>query len=82
MELLSLRLIAFADDVCVGEDSDMLVLTVDNCTSILENDLQAIVSISPNPSNGRFSLLVENAEREKLSWELRDANGNSAEFRA
>lgn len=74
---VELTLNVFADDVCVGEDSDMLVLTVDNCTNILENDLQAVVSISPNPSNGRFSLLVENAEREKLSWELHDANGKT-----
>lgn len=72
---VELTLAVFADDVCVGEDSDMLVLTVDNCTSIQENALQDAVTISPNPSDGRFSFVVENPGREKLSWELHDASG-------
>lgn len=72
---VELTLDVFADDICVGEASDMLVLTVDECTSLNENDLQSAVTISPNPSNGRFSFVVENSSREKLSWELRDASG-------
>ena len=72
---VELTLSVFAEDVCVGQDSDKLVLTVDNCTGIQENDLQSAITISPNPSNGQFSLVVENPGREKLSWELHDASG-------
>ncbi|MCK9451032.1 MAG: T9SS type A sorting domain-containing protein [Bacteroidales bacterium] len=72
---VELTLSVFAEDVCVGQDSDKLVLTVDNCTGIQEIDLQSAVTISPNPSNGQFSFVVENPGREKLSWELHDASG-------
>ncbi|MBZ0243375.1 MAG: T9SS type A sorting domain-containing protein, partial [Bacteroidales bacterium] len=72
---VELTLSVFAQDVCVGEDSDMLVLTVDNCTGIQEVDLQSAVTISPNPSDGHFNLEIENQGGEKLSWELHDSNG-------
>lgn len=72
---VELTLEVFASEVCVGSDSDKLVLTVDNCTSIREKSLKNAVTVSPNPSDGHFNLEVENSGREKLSWELRDSNG-------
>ncbi|MDA3943975.1 MAG: T9SS type A sorting domain-containing protein [Bacteroidetes bacterium] len=72
---VELTLAVFAEDVCTGEDSDIMVLTIDNCTSLDENSLGAAIKVSPNPSNGQFKLDVDNKNAEMLSWELLNSNG-------
>ncbi len=66
---------AYATEVCTGQDSDVMNLTVDVCNAIDENTDLKVVSINPNPGNGLITLSVLNKNREKIKWELSNING-------
>lgn len=73
---VELRLKAYANTICNDDDSDVLILTVDDCTSTEElAALAATVSVTPNPSNGRFTVKVDNEPKSTISWQLIDASG-------
>ncbi len=75
---LELTLYAFASEVCTGQASDKLVLTVDECTSVAEseNALEQVF-IVPNPSNGMFTLKMPSEGFNKLNWQLINADGKT-----
>jgi hypothetical protein len=72
---VTLTLNVAATEVCTGTASDAVLLTVDDCTSIDENEKQAQVKILPNPSNGIFMIEMYSSSQSKLSWSLLDAQG-------
>jgi len=72
---VELTLEVYASEVCEGEDSDMLVLTVDNCTALDEQWQSEQIAISPNPASTTFKLEVNSAVRSSIGWELIDAQG-------
>lgn len=72
---VELTLQVFASEVCEGEDSDVLVLTVDNCTGVDEQLVDDRVMISPNPTTGIFTLEVNIDARSNIQWELIDTQG-------
>jgi hypothetical protein len=72
---VELTLEVFADEVCEGDDSDMLTLVVDNCTSINEQQKTSRISVTPNPSDGYFVLSVNSGIESEISWELIDNLG-------
>ena len=67
---VELTLEALASEVCEGDDSDVLTLVVDNCTSIDEQQKTSRISVIPNPSDGYFTLSVSNETVSEISWEL------------
>jgi len=72
---VELTLQVFASEVCEGEDSDVLVLTVDNCTGVDEQLVDDRIMISPNPTTGIFTLEVNIDARSNIQWELIDTQG-------
>jgi hypothetical protein len=72
---VELTLQVFASEVCEGEDSDVLLLTVDNCTGINEQLADDRIIISPNPTTGIFTLEVNIDGRSDIQWELFDGQG-------
>ncbi len=72
---VELTLQVFASEVCEGEDSDVLVLTVDNCTGVDEQLAHDRIMISPNPTTGIFTLEVNGDARSNIQWKLIDTQG-------
>ncbi len=73
---VELTLNAYATDVCVGEAFDKVLVTVDVCNAIDENEaVKNMVQISPNPNQGKFELKISNKQKEKLSWKISTMQG-------
>ncbi len=63
---VDLQLFARSVAPCIGEDSDEMTLTIDECTDINENVNQAIIlELFPNPSSGIINVSVS-AENNKV----------------
>lgn len=73
---VELTLEAYANTVCTDDDTDQLVLMIDDCTSTEElAALASMVSVNPNPTTGRFTLKVDNERKAVINWQLLDASG-------
>lgn len=57
------------------QDSDTLVVTVDPCIGIAENGGGYLVSVRPNPSEGKFNLVISGGEISRLSVDILDIQG-------
>lgn len=74
---VTLTLTVVASEVCTGEASDALVLTVDDCTFLDEQKNQSHLRIAPNPSNGRFVLEMNAEGQNRINWQLKDVAGKT-----
>lgn len=52
---VNLTLIAIGLTGCIGEDADIMTVTIDECTGINEDDNNFSLGIRPNPNTGIFS---------------------------
>ncbi|RLD75910.1 MAG: hypothetical protein DRJ15_16280, partial [Bacteroidetes bacterium] len=52
---VDLTLIAIGLTGCIGEDEDIMTVTIDECTGINEDDNNFSLGIRPNPNTGIFS---------------------------
>ncbi len=74
----SVNLILTADPLapCLTAISDQKHIVFDACTGITENTTQKFgLTISPNPSNGTFTINVAGANKEKISLSITDVSG-------
>jgi hypothetical protein len=71
-----LTLTANASEVCTGQDTDNMTLTIDVCNALDENQTASgIVRVSPNPNHGVFTILINNKKKENVSWEISSSLG-------
>ncbi|OPL13466.1 MAG: hypothetical protein AVO34_06255 [Firmicutes bacterium ML8_F2] len=75
---VQLTLTAIGTEGCVGEDSDDITVTIDECTGIDKQEALAIqLLIRPNPNTGIFSYDITIAETTGLTIELLNLQGQA-----
>lgn len=80
--LVQLTLTASASEVCTGQATGLMALTIDVCNAMDEKNTSVnMVQVTPNPNNGQFSLVIENKKKEKVSWEINTLNGETIQKR-
>jgi hypothetical protein len=75
---VAITLTANATETCTGQDIDNMMLTIDVCNALDENvTASKVVQVSPNPNDGKFSLIIGNKQKERVSWEINSVNGET-----
>lgn len=54
---------------------DSLLLTIENCTGLVEFTLEDQITVAPNPSSGVFSFKLENLSGQDIKIEVMDVQG-------
>ena len=73
---VELELFAMSVAPCVGEDTDEMTLTIDQCTDINENINQAMsLELYPNPSSGIINISVQAEDNQHFSLSVLNLQG-------
>jgi hypothetical protein len=65
-----------ATDGCIGEDTDEITVTIDECTGLNEVDDDALnLGVRPNPNNGVFAYDIESKTSANIIVEVLNLQG-------
>lgn len=73
---VELSLFAHSGAPCEGEDDDKLILTIDQCTDITENNIQHLqLLVFPNPASGIVNISVASQINEEFTMSVLNLQG-------
>lgn len=73
---VELELYAGAVAPCIGEDTDVMTLTIDQCTDIYENINQALtLELYPNPTSGLINISVQAEDNQHFTLSVLNLQG-------
>ncbi len=72
---VELTLVAKGTTGCIGMDDDKIIVTIDECTGLDENNNTLSLGIRPNPNNGVFSYDIFSQESSVIVVEVLNLQG-------
>ncbi len=71
-----LSLVAKGTEGCIGEDTDEITVTIDECTGVDEMNINSLeLGIRPNPNNGTFSYDISSVSSANVVVEVLNLQG-------